>query len=297
MNIIGHTKARERLAGLARQKARPQSYLIAGPAGIGKRSVAYEFAERLTGSPVVGNGQDDPGNLDVLVLRPTEKTVLKKKRYTPVSVEQIREGLVFLSRYPVVGPVRVLIIENAESLMEGAQNALLKTLEEPNGTSILILVATGRGNLLATILSRVQVIPLSLVAEEDLRTRYPRESLPADAPDLFYFLGRPALFERMINQPESVVAQRETLVKLFRIGSLSLADRYALAEELSADGDAAREFLSWWEIGLIRAARAKVAPDRKYYALAETIAETERRLEKSGINVRLQLERLFLRVQ
>lgn len=109
----------------------PGSYLFAGPGMIGKKTYALELAHEIAGESDV-----------MLVDSP--------------SIDSIREVKQFFSLTPLAGIAKIAIIDHADQLTEEAQNALLKMLEEPNRSSICILITSRPESLAATILSRCQ---------------------------------------------------------------------------------------------------------------------------------------------
>ncbi len=107
------------------------SYLFAGPEMIGKKTYALELAHEIAGES------------DIMVVD------------SPL-IDAIREVKQFLSLTPFAGTAKIAIIDHAEKLTEEAQNALLKMLEEPNRSSICMLITSSPDSLLPTILSRCQ---------------------------------------------------------------------------------------------------------------------------------------------
>lgn len=116
------------------------AYLFKGSVGAGKKSAAHEFAEKLLNTTALSS------HPDFTLLGVEEK----------VAVEQVRGLIAKLSVKPFRAAYTVAIIENAHLLNASASNALLKQLEEPSPTSIIILVASG--SVLPTISSRCQSI-------------------------------------------------------------------------------------------------------------------------------------------
>ncbi len=74
-----------------------------------------------------------------------------------LGIEEVRQIITFLSKKPLLSPFNVVVIHEAEKLTLPAQQAILKTLEEPPGNSQIYLVTTEPESLLPTILSRVRV--------------------------------------------------------------------------------------------------------------------------------------------
>lgn len=140
---------------LVQQRVAP-AYLFQGPAGVGKALTARCFAHALLGS-----GSHHP---DLLWVQPGETTRLQPPQ---IRIEQVREISEFVSRTPWQSNRSLVVIESAQCLTEPAQDALLKTLEEP-GHSHVLLLADRPDELLQTIRSRCQIIPFYPLATDDL---------------------------------------------------------------------------------------------------------------------------------
>jgi len=140
------------LEKIAKSKKIPHALLFEGPEGIGKKELAINFAKM-----ILGKVKNHP---DFLLIEPQKNII---------SIEQIKNELIrFLSLSPFVAKKKVAIIQNAELMTRAAQNSLLKTLEEPRGDSILILVSSKPELLLPTILSRCQKISFSFLKRKEL---------------------------------------------------------------------------------------------------------------------------------
>lgn len=176
--LLGQTQATELLTrSIIKQRLAP-AYLFHGADGIGKSLAARCFIELIftdgasEGDRALIRQKLHQGNHpDVLWIAPTyshqgkllsaaEATAAGVKRKAPpqLRIEQIREISRFLSRPPLLGSRSVIAIEQAQTMAEGAANALLKTLEEP-GKATIIAIASSVESLLPTIISRCQQIP------------------------------------------------------------------------------------------------------------------------------------------
>lgn len=152
----------QQLAGRAQHA---HAYLLHGPVGIGKRALAERLMARLLClSP---NGLDACGNCkschllaagthpDNFVLEPEEAD-------KPIKVDQVRELVEFVVQTAQLGGRKVVLLEPAEAMNLNAANALLKSLEEPSGNTVLLLISHQPSRLLPTIKSRCvqQACPL-----------------------------------------------------------------------------------------------------------------------------------------
>jgi DNA polymerase-3 subunit delta' len=173
-DLIGQGDALARAARIIRSGRPPHGLLLAGPAGIGKATLAYRIARYVLKFGASGDG---PADLSVprndLVSRQVEAQshpgllVLKRPRdektgrlKTVVSVDEIRRLGGFFGLTSVGGGWRVAIIDSADDMNDNAANALLKVLEEPPARSLLMLISHAPGRLLATIRSRCQRLDL-----------------------------------------------------------------------------------------------------------------------------------------
>ncbi|MBP5993957.1 MAG: hypothetical protein KA731_03580 [Candidatus Moranbacteria bacterium] len=296
MHIVGHHAARERLQRLAGHTECPQSFLFVGPESIGKRLSALEFSWSLLGrgGEFAGRTEAELAHPDVMLLEPERVTEKGKTREKNIPVEAIREAMNFLSRYPLAGQKRVLIIDDAHRLSRGAQNALLKTLEEPNPTSVLILVTYDPSALLDTVHSRLQRQHFTFVAEEEMQAAF---RLPSEQA-FWYQLGRPGVVALALREPEEFTVMRGVLGQLFRIGELAQRDRMRLAEDLAKDSFSALRMFAWWIPSLRQRALETDRPEevRSVYALLDQLGEMEKILRGTQANARLQLEKLFLSI-
>lgn len=137
----------EQLNAALKQNRLSHAYLLSGVAGLGKTQFALDFAKTLLSS-------DPFQHPDFMMIRPEEKG-------HSIKIDQIRELTDKLSRTAHKGGYQIAIIAPADAMPTGAANALLKTLEEPQGKVILFLIDDQAHELPKTILSRCQKIYFS----------------------------------------------------------------------------------------------------------------------------------------
>lgn len=294
MDIIGHDTIRRKLSGIASAGVLShQAFFFIGPESVGKSLVAREFAGRLLGT----NPDDPEGKQDFLLIRPESGEHRERK----IPVEAVREAKVFLSRFPAEARRRVVVVEHAELLSEQAQNALLKAFEEPNGSSVIILVASRSGNIRDTILSRSFRVTFPLVSGEDIRTGVTSlfgSDAAGSLEPFFFSLGRPGIVVSALADPKTFSRRRDTLRSLFRLTALPLHERLRVSEALSEDIQETVMLFEWWATGLraLRAEEQNAVRLGSSYAFLESIEECARSLRDTNANARLMIDRLLLSI-
>ncbi len=159
-DILGHQRVLDVLSRAVDSGRLHHAYLLTGPPGIGKSTVAHAMASVLNcqNRPTDGFAPDcgecsackrirDRGHPDVIFVEPPNRVI---------KIEQIRDIQDASTSTPYEGRYRVVIVDDAHTMTEEAANALLKTLEEPPDRMILFLVTDRAHQLLETIISRCQ---------------------------------------------------------------------------------------------------------------------------------------------
>jgi DNA polymerase III subunit delta' len=174
--LLGHAEAEATILDAIRAGRVHHAWLITGPEGVGKATLAFRFARRLlAGRPLVESLALDPGDpvfrrvaagshADLLTV---ERVVNDKtgRMQTQIVVDRVREINGFMSLTPAEGGWRVVVVDGAETLNLASTNALLKILEEPPARAILLLVCAAPGRLLPTIRSRCRRLRLTPLAD------------------------------------------------------------------------------------------------------------------------------------
>jgi DNA polymerase-3 subunit delta' len=178
--ILGNEGALRLLEGALASGEVAHAYLFYGPPGVGKRTVARRF-----GAALVAGGDARAEDRARRGLHPDLTEVEPDGAFTTIG--QVREVVRLAASRPFEGARRVFILE-ADTLNVQAANALLKTLEEPEGETIFVLLAASREGVLPTILSRAQAVRFNPVPTK-LVTGF-LEERGVEEPGLAAALGR-----------------------------------------------------------------------------------------------------------
>jgi DNA polymerase III subunit delta' len=170
-DLAGHRHLFELLAGAVTRGTLPPSMIFSGPEGVGKRAAATALAQLVNClAPVdracgvcasctrIARGV----HADVFVIEPGETGAIK--------VDQAREAIERTGYRPFEGRRRVVVIDDADAMLAEAQNALLKTLEEPPPASMFVLVTARPDVLLPTVRSRCQRLRFGRLTAAEIAT-------------------------------------------------------------------------------------------------------------------------------
>lgn len=171
-NIKAHSRIIEFLTRSFLGNRISHAYIFFGPAGIGKKLTAIYFARLLSCTDVSSaapcgecasckkiEGGNHP---DVHLIAPAE-------RKSSLGIDEIRDIIKSVYLKPYEGSRKICIVDDADTLTHEAQNALLKTLEEPPSDAVIILITRLLSSLLPTIVSRSQHVRFSPLSQEDVK--------------------------------------------------------------------------------------------------------------------------------
>lgn len=336
--IHGHARTRQALEHALREERLYPSLIFHGPEGVGRRTLALALTatlvcrERRDGDACgeclgclrvrraegVTRLRDGAEKREATYHYPdvgyiTLPRSSKERRRTRILVSQVRDLIRSLAQPPFELSRRVYILDPAESLSHEAQNALLKTLEEPPSYAVIILIASSLGSLLPTTRSRCQSYPFTPLPEAELRELliargYDGQDAAARAALAGGRVGRALALDldslretraELLGALEEVLRARDPVAAAVREAgrlvdeSLEVAPALELLGELLRDqmvleAGGAGDLLVHRESEVRLAALARARPDAA--ERAEKLEELRRQLAAINLNPRMALE-------
>ena len=317
-DIVGHERIVEVFRRSVRSGKTPHSYIFEGVRGCGRRKTALALIQALFCAAV----DDDAcgvcpscrkvagGNHgDIHFIEP-----LPDKR--DISIDQLREIQRELALRPYEAPRKACIIEPADRMSVNAANSLLKTLEEPPGNAIIILLTENADMLLPTVRSRCQSIRFSSLSPENVRLLLERSGVAPDLAELLAPLSEGSMQRAGELDNSTLVERREALVghltalNLDRIGTI-----FDTAEEMAGNREETLESLDlllsvtrdtvYLNAGCSDIVNTTIRPALETFAagfsleralqMLSDIVETRRAVQRNANN-KLALECLFMKM-
>jgi len=286
-NLLGQADAETSFLSAFNSGKLPHAWLICGPNGIGKATLAHRIARFVLtqGGPIDdGPGlfgdalpSTDPTSLatdlenpvcrriiagshsDFLHIQRSEDEKTGKLR-KEITVNEVRAVGSFLSMTPAEGGWRVVVIDSADEMNTNAANAVLKVLEEPPKRALLLLVSHNPGRLLPTTRSRCRRLVLKPLAERtiaDLLAEYDPEILPQDATELAQIADGSIGRALDLADEGGLEVYREINGILETLPQLDIPRLHKLGDKLARDNtgqlfERACELINRWLVDVIR---------------------------------------------
>ncbi|MFA5009975.1 MAG: AAA family ATPase [Patescibacteria group bacterium] len=173
-DLEGQATAKKWLLATLESGNLPQALIFAGPKGVGRRTAAKALAQYLHSQPLATSHQPPAtqNHPDTFWYSQILDEVSKEK--TREWIGAMRELTRRLMMSPMVSKYKVAIIDDAQNLNDAAQNALLKTLEEPRDDTVIILIVPNEEALLPTIVSRAQVVRFGPLTDAEIKKIVPQ---------------------------------------------------------------------------------------------------------------------------
>lgn len=246
--IVGHEQIKEHMQAAIRDKKPFHAYLFQGEEGVGKEALARTFAAGLqcqsesADKPCkecVSCRQMESGNQPDVIWVTREKASL--------GVDEIREQLCnTMDIKPFSSPYKIYLVPEAEKMTEAAQNALLKTIEEPPEYGIVVLMTSNISALLPTIQSRcltMEFRPLSTVVVESYvkeHCQVPDYQARASAAFAQGNLGKAMRYAKS----EDFIERKDHIISLLRhVEQMDLSEMLAVIKDLGTRKDEVRDYI------------------------------------------------------
>ena len=248
--LMGHQKQWQFLKKSFKLGRIPHGLLFQGQEKLGKKTFALEFIKLV-------NCQNNE-----ISARPCQKCISCQeieKRIHPdfilveplkkeIQISQIRDLGLRLASKPYLASFKSIIIDQAHLMSPEAQSCFLKTLEEPKGKTLLILITEYPKSLLPTILSRVQKIKFYPVKKTDIKNYLISQGLSekkAEELSLLSF-GKPGRALDLLQKPAKLDNQKQKISDLIEICNSPLVFRFQYLKDLLLESKNLKEILEIW---------------------------------------------------
>lgn len=290
--FAGNEKVVKYLNKVLKKGCISHAYIFEGPAHIGKTTLALYFAGELL-SDTAENILKNP---DLMFISVAEDE-------TQISVEAIRNLQKDLSLYPYKSDYKVAIIEKAEQMNTAAANSLLKTLEEPGNTSILILLSSDTTKMLSTIKSRCQTIMLNTVNNHTLKNFLLKKSIGNPTEEILEMAqGKPGTAITLLedeNFLENIRKAKKLLLEIFDCDNFGRMKEAGIIGAMNKKGTT--EIMNIWTAvlrqelvrNLESGKNTNRSTERIRNALEKTIS-TKNDILNNNVNIKLAIENLCL---
>lgn len=273
--IIGHQKQWDFLKRSLEANKLSHAYLFCGQEKLGKKTFALEFVKLINGDTALGKSHPD------LILVEPEGQVIQ--------ISQIKELNRKLSLKPYSAHFKIAIIDRAHCLNREAQNCFLKTLEEPKGRIVLILITEMPEFLLPAILSRVQKIKFFPIKKDEIRIYLKRQGIKEKEVDEIseFSSGKPGLAIDFISDFEKLKNKRKIIKELLVLSNANLSFRFQYVKKISEKEDIGGILDTWLRY-------FRQTDLYKYRNIIKRIQNINFLLSTTNINSKLALEMLML---
>jgi DNA polymerase-3 subunit delta' len=325
-DLLGHEAVEKILLDGVNAGRLPHALVIAGPAGIGKATLAYRMARFLLAQETQEAGlfgapekpsslyikPDHPvfrrvasgGHADLLTVE-REYDEKRDRLKNDISAEAARGIAPFLHKTAAEGGWRVVIVDGAECLNTHSQNALLKILEEPPSKALLILTTTQPGALLPTIRSRCRTLRLEALPDKILGQLLGKMApgLTSDETSVLTRLAAGSIGRALQYHKDGGVALYKDLLKLaMALPDLNAAPVHDLADKVARAEpafEAARDILTGWCAEAARSGTSDILSftPRHAFAVWEKMSELFRQTENYNLDKKQAVLNAFLLLQ
>lgn len=310
--IVGHEQIKEHLQTAIQDKKPFHAYIFQGDVGVGKETMAKTFV-----SGLMCQGDGDKPCCECVSCRQIESgnqpdVIWVTRERASLGVEEIREQLCnTMDIKPFSSPYKVYIIQEAEKMTEAAQNALLKTIEEPPEYGVVLLLTSNISELLPTIQSRcltMEFRPLTTAAVEEYlitQCQVPDYMAKASAAFAQGNLGKAMRYAKS----EDFVERKDSILSIVKnVENMDLSEMLTIIQDLGTRKEEVRDYIDlmslWYRDVLIfkatkninqllfqneSSAIAKEAGRRSYEKIEEILQAFEKAKVRLKANVSFEV--------
>lgn len=248
--IVGHRQVVSQLRLMEAEDRMPHAMLFCGTEGVGKSLAAEALAAALLcEAPIDGEAcghcrscqalQAD-AHPDFFRIKPESET----KAAPSIRIEAVRRLQEDLAKIPLLSQRRVVIMQEADKMNEAAANCLLKTIEEPSGQIVFILITSRPSALLDTIISRCMRVEFGILQTEELERILHQQGIAGAMASKLASIADGSVAKALAMQDEELLSlQRQAFDLATAAGSLGAEQILQLAKEMSSHS---RERLIQW---------------------------------------------------
>lgn len=223
-----------------------QAYLLYGPHGVGKRLTALQFAKTLACRVASAEACDTCTSCHKIATGNHPDVVFVSPDGASIRIEHIRAVQRQLSYKPYESQYTTMIIDGCESLTPPAANALLKTLEEPPVSALLLLLTSKKDALPLTIISRCQLVPFRPLTPSHIRAILVRQGMDQATAAIAATLAEGRLDTWMQTDVSHVLARRQNAYALLQEhGYPKNTPLFLLARQYAGSREQCAEVLHW----------------------------------------------------
>ena len=265
-SILGQERAVAQLRKALQSNRLAHAYLFYGPNGTGKKLAALQFTKALYCTAVATDACDACATCHKIANRNHPDVLLIDPEGASIGIEAIRMLQNRLSYKPYESQRTTIILDGCELLTLPAAHALLKTLEEPPGNALLLLLAGRKEALPLTILSRCQLLPFQPLAPRHISAVLSQRGVGAETARAAAALVEGSLDVFAETEPAQVLAKRQTAYALLS-DALGAKDPglFSKARQFAGKREQCEELLRWLELLCRDMVVLKVAPTAPLY--------------------------------
>ena len=246
--IIGHQKQKDFFARVVESGHLGHAYIFSGESGLGKKYFAKELAKTI-------HCQESPVGQYCGVCRSCLKMIDNFSNYPDIclvqssgslGIDSVKRVQKFFSLTPSISRYKIAILDSLDNITREAANALLKTLEEPSGLSVLFLISSFGSRIPATIVSRCQIIKFGTVKDVDLKSMIDRDNINNSDQLISLANGKPGLLRRMLSDKRIMKDVEMDRNILMQLPKTPLQKRLVIAKDLGNDKNHTLSSLDSW---------------------------------------------------